>query len=472
MDAPAADVSVTAEMSATAVDGEDSGPSTVEYHGRVECFRTPREHDKDSRQQSSQRQHESSMGHRELRERGASCHTTDGDSRKSGDRVGLAGNKGDTMDGHHKRRSSDGDRRPQRPSSGFTKREETSNKERMRSRKEKLGRRSERNEDQSEINAYIVDEGDPGSAGSPTSRHRNTGDMDDEGDRRSPMKSEPHGRQRGLEAGGSRNANGKVEEKEEIEQRSELHPSKSASDDIGSDTTIIEQERGIGTSGGEGVVVQEGAHGEKFSSDNENVETIELSEGTRHNDAQDHAKDSQQHQAGNHVPTGVRKGSNQDEDTELDEDAEMDREVPQLEIDNWGNPPPEQSATSRLHRHISQGSTEAGNLKVSVPPPKEFLTQGSLKPAGSEEHDVGRANTNAGQNRDTEQTWSADVPKPASTGRRRTAADLEWSDGGETPDVRLLITCTINVVSRFTNKARLNDKTCYVPRMPVDSNFQ
>lgn len=472
MNVPAAGVSITAEMSLT-VD-EDSGHSTVEDHGRAECFRTPREHDKMSRRQNRQHQDQSSGAQRELGERRASCHAADGNGQKSCGRVGLARNKVDTKDGHHARRSSDGDRRPQRPKSGFTRCDETSHKERVRSRKEKLGRRSEGSEYQREINVNIVDECDPGSAGSPTIRCSNTGDTDDEADRCSPINSESSGRQR-LEASGTRNnATGKDEEKEEIERQSELHPTKLASDDIASDTTV-EQERGIGTSGNAGVVVQGEAHRDEFtkrsrifSSDNENVETIELSEGTRHNSVtQDHAKDGEQQQAGDHSPAGVRKGSNQDEDKEFDEDAEIDREVPQLEIENWGNPPPGQSATSRLHRHISQSSVEAGNLKVSVPPPKEFLTQGSLKPSVSEQHDMGRANANAGRHRDTEQTRSFDVPKPASNGRRRTAADLEWSDGAETPDVRLLTTCTIKFIQGSrTRRWRLSNKTCFVGNTP------
>lgn len=443
IDVPAADVSVARKVS-SAVDEEGSGPSTAEDHGRVECFGTPREHDKGSRRQISQRRDKSSGGHREPRERRVSYHMATGDSQKSDARVSLAGDKGGAKDRYLKRRSSDGDRGPQRSSSGFTKRDELSRKERMRYRKEKLGRRPKGSEDQSEINADIVDEADTGIAGSPTSRYRSTGDTENEGNGRSPIQSEPPGRRTGLEASGTRNnTRGKVEEKEEVEQRSGLLPSKSTRDDIDSDT-VIEQERGIGTSGGEGVVVQEEAHVDGFtkrsriySSDNENVETIELSEGPHYNEAGDHAKDGDQQQSRDHAPTDVRKGSNQDEDKEFDDDEEIDREVPQLEIGNWGNPQPGQSATCRLHRHLMQSSTEAGNLEVSIPPPKEFLTQGSLQPAVREKHDAGRATTNAGQYRDTEETRSADTPKSASNGRRRTAADLEWSDGGETPDVRL-----------------------------------
>lgn len=447
MNVTAAHVSVAPEMSAT-VDEEDSDASTVEDHGRAECFRTPRQHDKDSRRKDSQHQEDNSGGHRVPGYR-----TTNGDSQKSDDGIGLAGDKGYSKGVYHTRRSSDGVRRPDRSISGITKREDVSHKKRTRCRKEKLGQHSKGGEDQSEINAdSSVDEVDIGNVGSPTRRHSGTDDTDGEGDRCSPMKSEPPGRRRSLEVSGTRNkVNGTVEEKEEIEQRSELHPINSARA-RDSDTTI-EQERGIAASGGEVVVVQEEAHGGEstkrsriFSSDNENVETIELSEGIRHNDAQHPAKDCEQQQAGGRTPADVRRGSNQDEDKEFDEDAEIDREVPQLEIGNWGIPYSGQSPTSRLHRHISQSSTEAGNLQVSIPPPKEFLTQGSLKPAVSKQHDAGQANANAGQNCHGEKTRSAGVPKSASNGRRRTAADLEWSDGGETPDVRLVPTCAVSVV--------------------------
>lgn len=434
IDVPATDVSVTPQMSVT-VDEEDSGPSTVEHHGRVECFRTPREHHEDSRQQSGKLLNESPGGHREPGERCASWSTArsdlqrmaNGDSQKGGDRVGLTGDKGDTKDGNQKRCSSYGDRRQQRPSSG-----EPSHKERMRYRKEKLGRRSKRREDQSERRTDT-----------PTSRYRSAGDTSDKEDKYNSKKWQPPGR-RSLEVSGTRNnANGDIEETEEIEHRSELHPTKSARD-IDPDI-VIEPARGIGTDGGERVVVRERAHGGEstkrsrvYSSDIENVETIELGEGTRYSDAHDHAKDDEQHQGDERLPAAVGTASNQDEDTEFDEDAEIDREVPQLEIGNWGNPPPGQSATSRLHRHISKGNTDAGNLKGSVPPPKEFLTQRSLEPVVSEQHDAGRAGANAEPNCKAEETISADFLKSTSSGRRRSAADLEWSDGGETPDVRVL----------------------------------
>lgn len=425
IDVPAADV-FTPQMSLT-VDGQDSGPSTIENYGPAACFGTPREHDKPSMQNSSQQLDERPEGHREPGERRASWSTTRSDS----DHMA-----GDTTDGYQKRRSSYGGRSPQRSSSGFVKHGELSRKERMRYRKEKLGRRHKGSEDQSERNAHIVDEVDIVSAGSPTSSHRSAGDTADEGDKCSAKQLHPPGRRRGLEASGTRNnGNGRVEGKGEKEQRSEPHATKSARD-MESDITI-EQEREIGTSMDVGGVVQEGPHGDEFtkrsrvySSDNEIVETIELCEGTRCNNAQDHAKNYEQQQAGGRIPTDVGRG-NQDEDTEFDEDAEIDREVPQLEIGTW-------SATSRLHRHIAQTGTEAGNLNGSIPPPKEFLKQGLLENVVSDQHEVGRANAIGGHNRDTEKTSSADVPKSVSNGRRRSAADLEWSDGGETPDVRLL----------------------------------
>lgn len=435
MDIPAADVSIGPE--------KDSRPSTVESHGRAECFRTPREPDSDSRRPRSRHQDESSGDHREPGKRRESwstqrsaSHLTGKGGQKSDDCIGLAGNKCDAKDGYHRRRSSDGGRSPQRSCNN---RDEASHEERIHyNRREKLGRRSKASKDQRETNADIGDGGDAGIAGSSTRRRRSTADTGDEGDKCRPLRTHPPGKQRDLEVSGDVG----IEAKEEAEERSELHPTRSASD-ANSDTTI-ELERGIGSSEGEGVVVQEEAHGNDltkrsrvYSSDNENVETIELSAATRSNHAQDHAQDDEQQQAVGRGPTDNRKGSNQDEDREFDEDSEIDRDVPQLEIGAWGTPQPGQSVTSRLHRHISQSSTQAGNLQGVIPPPKEFLTQGSLNLVVSKQREVGRAIAKAGKKRDTEETSSTGASKPAANGRRRTAADLEWSDGGETPDVGL-----------------------------------
>lgn len=169
------------------------------------------------------------------------------------------------------------------------------------------------------------------------------------------------------------------------------------------------------------------------SSDNENVETIELDEKTP-----DRKGPTRQAQQGTDGPAleNELKRSNQDEERELDGEPETDVFVPPLEILDWEGPRQGQSATSRLHRHISGNDAEAlGSANVTPPPPKEFLASQPLQSPARVRGQNGGNDMPDGKKMEPESLHLENGLKPARNGRRTSAADLEWNDGAEARDV-------------------------------------
>ena len=415
-------------------------PSTSKNdNARAERFRTPREDDKRSRRHSIQHL-ENTGRYREAGERRTSWESTrpdpqgedSGGDEENGGLIGLA-------EVPHRRCSSLGEKGSQQPRSTCTKRRERHEKERTRFRKEgtetpghrpRKGRvKSAKKTDKTEKGGRVNEK-----ARSPTSY------TDDEGDESSEVNFQPPGHRNGLEPSDSRKKDrGSAAEEKDIE----LSEHDTDLPAPGLDATNVEDVES-GTHGDEGTVVHSGANGDGntkqsrvYPSDNEQVETIELGEGMRHDNTditqgvkQNRATDEARQQADGPVPASVVRCHNQEENEDGDEEIDIDIEVPQLELGTVVEGHQRgQSATSRLHRHILRPETEAETFNGSIPPPKEFLKQPSLKPAVTEPREVGRC---------PGKTSSSDIPQSASHGRRRSAADLEWNDGGGTPDVRLL----------------------------------
>lgn len=129
-------------------------------------------------------------------------------------------------------------------------------------------------------------------------------------------------------------------------------------------------------------------------------------------------------------PANVREHtcSNQDEEREINQCAEIEMSTPSLEL-TWERPHPRETATSRLHRHISRMGEAQDRLDDYVlPPPKEFL---SNHPSGSQ------STVRRGQDDPPEAKDSPlqEIAKSATKGRRRSAADLEWSEGEQPREV-------------------------------------
>lgn len=179
------------------------------------------------------------------------------------------------------------------------------------------------------------------------------------------------------------------------------------------------------------------------SLEGEHVETIELDECQGYNHLQcgfrtDRAlvETRPKGETGNGSPVDEQKCSNQDEDREIEQREDADSSIPPLEILTWEGPHQGKSATSRLHRHISGIDTQ-GAEGDSLPPPKEFLSNPPPEHVTNVENDDESA---ASKNRPSPETESArprSALKPPKNGRRRSAADLEWSDGRGTRDVSL-----------------------------------
>lgn len=114
--------------------------------------------------------------------------------------------------------------------------------------------------------------------------------------------------------------------------------------------------------------------------------------------------------------------SNQDEERELDQCAELEILTPSLEI-TWEKPRRRGTATSRLHRHISRiGEPEDRPDGHLLPPPKEFLSNHS---SGSQST-IRRGQDNPPEAKDSGLQL---IIKSTRKSRRRSAADLEWGDG-------------------------------------------
>ncbi len=400
-------------------------PSTTrDDNERADCFRTPREDNNWSRRRSNQHLGKNGGGHGEAGERRASWSAAiSGENEGNDGRTGL-------VEGPHRSCSSHGGRGQQRSISSCTKRGERHEKERIRSRKEKIekpGRHPTEGQAHRVIEADTTEEGDhvKDKAVSPTSN------ADDEGDKPIAVTIQPSCRQKSLKESDARKKG-----RENVAEEKSV----GFSDNEDLPATGF-KDFGSGTDGNDRVVVHIEADGDGctkesrvYCSDNEQVETIELGEDTRHVhadvtiDSKEHrAIDKEQQRADGSILAGMVRWNNQKESEGGHE--EIGIEVPQLELGNEEGHQQGQSATSRLHRHILQPDAEAEKFDCSVPPPKEFLKQPSLKPVGNEPREVGKC---------PEETISVDVPKSVSHRRRRSAADLEWSDKGGTPDVRVV----------------------------------
>eukprot|EP00904_Undaria_pinnatifida_P004652 jgi/Undpi1/14188/HiC_scaffold_9.g03837.m1 len=180
------------------------------------------------------------------------------------------------------------------------------------------------------------------------------------------------------------------------------------------------------------------------SSENENVETIELNESVGHDCTAGGLRDrkgmighAQQGIDGAALENELKR-SNQHGEREFDEEAENDILVPQLEIVDWEGPRQGQSVTSRLHRHISgENDLEAlGSVNAILPPPKEFLASRPLKSSPRTQGEVESKHKPGGHGMECLELENGlkNGLKPAKKGRRTSAADVEWSDGAEARD--------------------------------------
>lgn len=448
------------------VDEEDNSPATNENDTRAELFPTPREHDRRSKRNSSKHHlDKGSSTLRHLGERPESCHTPRRDSYRVADRndqqsdnhIGRGGDERGAKDRYRRRISSYDGTRPQRASNALVKRGEAGEKGKTHYRTERQADlRPKRSGNQSARNANIFYEQDvaPETAASPSSTCSSADDTDDLGNKRNATKRQPQDRQKDVvEANDSIVKNDGVHTATKWDVEQSLQRAAQPTNKL-DDTSVKEAGLDVDRDGGAIVrsIVRSEASGDRstnrsrfFSSDNENVETIELGEDARYDNIhtrqgmqQNHATSQLQQQANRPAPADELKGSNQDEEKESNEEAEIDLALPQLEIGAWEGPHREQLETSRLHRHISGSETEAIGVNGDIPPPKEFLKKASPKSMANKPREDGRGGSNGGQSRIPENSSLMDVPKSASRGRRRSAADLEWNDGGETPDVRIL----------------------------------
>ncbi|CAM9434549.1 unnamed protein product [Ectocarpus fasciculatus] len=407
------------------VDGVESSPSTNESDSQSESFETARGHDT-RRDRNGRHRGQSAGDHRAREELHASWSTPHRDPRnvagkqrhpgddERGRRGGVEhGSKGPC----HRRRGEYEDRRLVRSSGRLVHRGNTCDKGSTRRRnEERQGHRSRGNGGESIAKANSHDEEESrDTSASPTRNCRNAGDT--ENDRAT---SKP--RSTGLAASTS-----DEDDHEDVADERGLEPCGQNASLLyeGLNPTGVGEK--VGTDRSDIVVVRppepQGDEMTKkprayYSSDNENVETIELDEG----ESPVVAHIVQARQPGdNPAPASVPRKSNQDEEKEeVDEEADIDLAVPRLEIGDWEGPHQGQSATSRLHRHISRRDTEAVGFSGGVPPPKEFLTHKLLESPSTTDYE--------------RNTGSDGLPKPTTNGRRRSAADLEWNDGGETPD--------------------------------------
>lgn len=173
---------------------------------------------------------------------------------------------------------------------------------------------------------------------------------------------------------------------------------------------------------------------------NNHIESTELDKRANCNHLQNefdedghHAAIGVQEAPDNLAPGDKQKCANQNEAREFDQ-QQVDISTPPVEELFWDGPRQGNSATSRLHRHISQTDAKITEADDPLPPPKEFLTSRPLNFPVSVQPDEQNGNTNNLHTPESEQVGSAS--KRVGHGRRRSAADLEWSNGVEARDVR------------------------------------
>ncbi|CAN0061820.1 unnamed protein product [Ectocarpus sp. 8 AP-2014] len=410
------------------VDGVESSPSTNESDSQSESFQTAGGHDI-KRDRNGRHRGQSAGDHGAPEESHASWSTPRRDSRNvarkqrhrgDAERGRRGGNERVSKGPCHRRREEYEDSRLVRSSGRLVHRGNTCDKGSTRLRKEeRQGQRSRGSGGESVAKASSHDEEESSdTSASPTRNSRNAGDTKDDRDAGATSTSYFTG----LQASAS-----DEDGHEDVADERDLEPCGQYAGrlDEGLNPTSV-GEKGSTVSSDIVVVRPPESQDDEmtkksrayYSSDNENVETIELDEGespvVAHNVQVRQPED-------NPAPASVPRKNNQDEEKEeVDEEADIDLAVPRLEIGDWEGPHQGQSATSRLHRHISRRDTEAVGFSGGVPSPKEFLT-----------HKLAESPSTTDCERNT---GSDSLPKPTTNGRRRSAADLEWNDGGETPD--------------------------------------
>lgn len=444
-----------------AVDEDESSPSTDEKDAQAAFFHTPREHDRRLMRHRGKHVDKSTSRHRQPREsreswspsRHDSYHFTDRTHQRSDHHVGPRGDKRGAKDRYHRHFSSHDETRLQRSSRGFVKRGELDEKGKTRYRtEEQSDLRPEGSEHQSVRKTNTFDEQDnvKETVASPNGTCRSAEDTDDVGDERSSTKCQPQDPQRGIRANDANDKNdrGNTTENRDIDQSEQRDAQPTDDLDI---VTSVKMAK-VDADRDEGAGTRLEAHDDHStnqsrdcSSDNENVETIELGEGVGHDDTHTRLRVRQKlamgqvrQQSDLSAPPDVLKGTNQDEEKEFDEEAEIDHALPPSEKQYWGCAHKDHLATSRLHQHISRSDTEAIDLNGGIPTPKEFLKSIPTRPMSSKQREEAEGGSNSTQSRNLDVAILMDVPKSASKGRRRSAADLEWNDGGETPDVSTL----------------------------------
>lgn len=305
--------------------------------------------------------------------------------------------------------------------------------------------------------------------GSPRSSRRTADDIDGGWNARYPTSDSPSGCKRNLEERGcTTNEHGTVNDK--LHKERSDHCSAELEENPGSLCFASRARTEISLHGDKRVIARPVVldadttkQSRLESSDSDNVETIELRETTCHIDRNTKRHESRAighvpQQAGKPERANMPKRSNQDEEHELDEEKDIDIVVP-IDVKAWENSHQWQSATSRLHRHISRSDLDATGTS-NIPPPKEFLASSSLEPLVKALELEGLS-----QNRDPASARSGGLANKFT--RRRRAADLEWNDGGETPDVR-----TFPFASRFEARLHKAMVMTILHFQAVDCNFK
>lgn len=169
-----------------------------------------------------------------------------------------------------------------------------------------------------------------------------------------------------------------------------------------------------------------------LGTDDDDESTINLDDGhdVGHEQRQNHERRNEpciiSNEAGQLSPhVAESKHSNEDDEGEVTrtEEGDIEMSAPSFEL-SWERSRPSGTTAFRLHPHISRapGEGEGSRHAFVLPPPKEFLSdhpsnsQSSGRcgqPDSSEAKDIKRGS----------------VAKSSVKGRRRSAADLEWSDG-------------------------------------------
>lgn len=166
--------------------------------------------------------------------------------------------------------------------------------------------------------------------------------------------------------------------------------------------------------------------------DDDDESTINLDDGhdVGHQQRQSHERRNEpcidSNEAGGLSPHVAKsRRSNQDDEGEViqTEEGDIERSAPSFEL-SWERSRPSGKAAFRLHPHISGASGEGEGSRHArvLPPPKEFLSNHRSDSQFSRR----RGQQDSSEAKDTK---LGSIAKYSVKGRRRSAADLEWSDG-------------------------------------------